>query len=481
MIALRTTAFALGLGLGCNPAADVTPKAGPTSSPETSTSQTRVAASVRAIDDLQSAFKQAVETAGPSVVSVYSTKTARSPGPGFGPRGGPFDFFGPGMPPQQFEQRGAGSGFIVDAEGHILTNNHVVEGADEVKVQLADDREFDAKVVGTDPATDVAVLKIEAEGLDPIELGDSGVLEVGDWVLAIGNPFGLPRTVSAGIVSATGRANVGIVDYENFIQTDAAVNPGNSGGPLVDLAGRVVGINTAIASRSGGNNGIAFAIPIDMVKPVMDQLVTTGTVTRGQLGVVISELSQEMAESFGYAGSKGILVQDVASGSPAEKAGIRSGDIITSLDGEPVAALQPFRAAIAKRSPGTKVELGIFRDRKPQTLAVELGAQEGAKQAKAGADQGPKLGIALQNVTPELQRRLDLDEARGAVVVEVLPGSPAAKAGLRPGDVLDQVGDAEVASAEQALRLLEDADLAKGIRIRVRRDGMGHFVIVKAK
>src|SRR5690606_36748636 len=246
----------------------------------------------------------------------------------------------------------------IDAAGHILTNNHVVESADEIKVKFSDDREVTAKVVGTDPPTDLALLKIDDPRVTPVALGDSDHLEVGDWVLAIGNPFGLPQTVSAGIVSAVGRANVGIVDYEDFIQTDAAVNPGNSGGPLVDLQGRVVGINTAIASRTGGNNGIAFAIPINMSKDVVEQLLARGSVTRGHIGIIISDLDPEMAKTFEYTGSKGILVQDVAPDSPASQAGLRGGDIITSLDGQPVTALARFRAEIAKKAPGTAVKLG---------------------------------------------------------------------------------------------------------------------------
>jgi len=452
----------------------------------------RVAVTTDAIEDLQEAIKTAIAKAGPSVVSVYSSKTVsmrRPQGPMFeDPR---FDFFF-GLPeqlPREFRQQGLGSGFIIDAEGYILTNSHVVEGADEIKVELADDREFDAKLVGIDPPTDLAVLEIEADGLQAVELGDSDALEVGDWVLAIGNPFGLPQTVSSGIVSAKGRANMGIVDYENFIQTDAAVNPGNSGGPLVDLQGRVVGINTAIASRSGGNDGIAFAIPIDMAKNVIDQLRGQGKVVRGHLGVLISELSPELAESFAFEGKRGLLVQDVTAGSAAEQAGLRPGDIVTQLDGQPVATVSAFRNAVARKQPGASVQLELWREGKAQTVSVKLGEVPGAADAAASGDTGdttkgapPKLGLGLQDITPQLRQRLGLEAGEGGVVITtVKPGSPAASAGLAPGDVLQAVDGTTVESTRQAQQLLRGADLAKGVRLRVSRRGTGRFVFLQTK
>jgi serine protease Do len=445
--------------------------------------QHRVVASVTAIDDLQSAFKQAIARAEPSVVSIYSTRKVTMSAPGFGgPFGGhPFERFFemPRQGPREFQQQGLGSGFIIDTEGHILTNNHVVADADEIKVRLSDGTELDATVVGTDPPTDLALLRVEGEvELTPIELGDSSALEVGDWVLAIGNPFGLPRTVSAGIVSAVGRANMGIVDYEDFIQTDAAVNPGNSGGPLVDLAGRVVGINTAIASRSGGNQGIAFAIPVDMAKTVIEQLRDGGKVTRGHLGIVISDLDREMARSFGYEGDDGILVQSVQQDSPAARAGVREGDIIIKLDGGRVEEVSRFRTEIARRAPGTSTRIDVWRDGKLQALTIELGELPGAVSAGKAA-RPSKLGLSLRDLTPALRSRLGIDDAEGVVVAEVEPGSPAARAGLRPGDLLDQVGSETVRSARQAMDLLGKADLSKGVRLRVKRDGTGRFVLIK--
>jgi serine protease Do len=334
-------------------------------------------------------------------------------------------------------------------------------------------------VVGTDPPTDLALLKVDAEGLDPIELGDSESLEVGDWVLAIGNPFGLARTVSAGIVSAKGRANMGIVDYEDFIQTDAAVNPGNSGGPLVDLQGRVVGINTAIASNGGGNVGVAFAIPIDMAKEIVDHLRKEGKVVRGQLGILVGELSRELAHSFGFEGEEGILVQDVVEDGAAKLAGMRSGDILVALDGEAVGSVAEFRRNIASKPPGTSVELKLWRDGSEETMTAQLGeAKAAAPPAPVRPETSPRLGLQLEDATSELRKRLGLD-ARAVVIVEVAPGSPAAMADIRPGDVLEQIGDHEVENATEGAKLLRDADLDKGVRLRVGRDGKGRYLVLK--
>lgn len=469
----------LALAPGCSAAASASDAAAEVDSgtPTPASRGERPVATKAAVEDLQSAFKSSIATAQPAVVSVYSTKTVS-----LRARRTPFDeLFGvPGRrAPRELRQRGLGSGFIIDDDGHILTNNHVVEGANEIKVKLHDDRELDAILIGTDPPTDLALLKVDDEALQPVALGDSESLEVGDWVLAIGNPFGLPQTVSAGIVSAKGRANVGIVDYENFIQTDAAVNPGNSGGPLVNLAGEVVGINTAIASRSGGNNGIAFAIPVNMARSIVEQLLGDGKVVRGYLGVLISELSSELARSFDFE-EEGILVQDVTEGGAGEKAGLADGDIIVELDGEPVDSVADFRTRVAEKKPGAAVTLEIWRDGSRMSLRAELGEAPGSGRANANR-KPPKLGIALQDVTPRLQRQLGLDVASGVVIAAVESGSPADAAGLRPGDVLDKVGSKSVGSASDALELLGKADLAKGIRLRVTRNGQGRFVFVRSK
>ena len=444
--------------------------ASPTSPPQ---------ATVAAVEDLQSAFKDAIAHAGPAVVSVYSTKTVTQPIPrAFGDPRLDFFFRRPQAQPHQFKRQGLGSGFVIDADGYILTNNHVIEGADEIKVKLSDDRELDAKLVGADPPTDLALLQVDPEGLTAVELGDSDALEVGDWVLAIGNPFGLPQTVSTGIVSAKGRANVGLTDYEDFIQTDAAVNPGNSGGPLVDLRGRVVGINTAIASRSGGNNGIAFAIPMNMAKQIVDQLRNDGKVVRGYLGVLISDLSPEMAETFDFSG-EGILIQDVPEDTAAAKAGVRSGDIIVALDGRPVDAVGAFRSAIASHRPGSTVSLQLWRDGTRVDVDVTLTDAKGATSSSPDAAASTGTGMTLQDVTPQLQRQLSLREPDGVVITKVEPGSVADHEGIRPGDVLEAIGAIRVSSAAQASKLLRAADLARGVRLRLRRDGQGRFVVLK--
>lgn len=435
----------------------------------------RVAAAPEAVEDLQVAFKTAIARAGPAVVSVYSTKSVRV--------ASPFDLLVPGTPEgRDLEQLGVGSGVIIDADGHVLTNNHVVEDAQEVKVRLADGRELQARVVGVDPATDLALLRVQGDDLTPATFGDSSALEVGDWVLAIGNPFGLPRTVSAGIVSAIGRADMGIVDYENFIQTDAAVNPGSSGGPLVDLQGRVVGINTAIASSSGGNNGIAFAIPIDMAKDVVEQLRDDGKVIRGHLGIMVSELSPELAESFGYEGDAGILVQDVSGDEAAAEAGIVPGDIITGIEGRPVTTVGEFRNAIAKKRPGTRVSLEVWRDGERKRVEAELGDAPGpTPEVAAEPAVGPRFGLALLDVTPAVRQHLSLEKDDRVVIADVEPGSPAARAGLRPGDVVESIDGTSVQSAAAATRALREADAAEGARLRIRREGVGQFVLLRAK
>jgi serine protease Do len=463
------------LALGCADArgADTTLPI-PGAVPQTTDAPAPPVAKLAAVADLEVAFKQAIRGVGPSVVSISTSKTVDLRGAM--PGRDPFDWFGPGVP-DRLEQQGLGSGFVIDREGHVVTNNHVVAGAQDVRVKLADGRERSATVVGTDPATDLAVLKIDADGVSPVELGSSDKLEVGDWVLAIGSPFGLSQTVSAGIVSAIGRASLGIVDYEDFIQTDAAVNPGNSGGPLVDLDGRVVGINTAIASRTGANSGVAFAVPIDLAKGIIDQLRDDGRVSRGQLGVVISALHDELAASFDYSG-KGVLVQDVKAGSAAAKAGIVAGDIIVELGGKPVEEVAQFRMAIARAAPGTRVQLVVWRDGARRTIDVGLDGTDGSSVARASTSAPAMLGLRLSDATPQLRAQLELSHDDAVVITEVAPGSIAAKAGITRGDVLERIGDEPVGSAsEAAAKLREHAD--EGVRVRVRRGDAGRFVWLK--
>ncbi len=360
----------------------------------------------------------------------------------FGERGGENE-------PLERRTSGMGSGVIVGADGVVLTNNHVVDGADEVKVRLSDGREFDAVVVGKDKRSDLAVIRLQGDfgDLPALSLGDSSSLRLGEVVLAVGNPFGLDGTVTMGIVSAQGRSGVGIVDYEDFIQTDAAINPGNSGGALVNLRGELVGINTAIASRSGGYQGIGFAIPTSMARPIMDSLLATGRVERGWLGVAIQDLEPEMLEAFGMKpGARGVLVGDVMSGSPAEQAGLKNGDVITRLEGAAVEAVQELRNRVALSPAGKVVRVDYVRGGKDKSAKVTLGVlPEDGVASLAPEDEAVEgealAGLELAPLDAASRRRFDVPDSvnRGLVVLRVEPGSDAAEAGIRPGDVILEV------------------------------------------
>jgi len=349
-----------------------------------------------------------------------------------------------------------------------------------VNVTLPNDRSFKADVVGSDAKTDLAVLKIETEDLVPSELGDSDAIEAGQWVLAIGSPFGLTQSVSAGIISAKGRANMGIADYEDFIQTDAAVNPGNSGGPLVNLQGRVVGINTAIASRTGGYMGIGFAIPSNMARQIMNSIINTGHVDRGWLGAMIQDLTEDLANSFGYESADGVLIGDVVPDSPADKAGLRAGDIVVEYNGQPVRKAARFRNAVASTKPGSKKELGVFRNGKRKTLKVTIGLLEGEVAATKGTASALDLGMTVQTLTPELARKAGVEEdQKGVIVTKVEPGSIAARAGIRIGDVICAVGDSQIADMADFRNATDEEDLKEGIRMQVKREGMRRFAFLK--
>lgn len=442
-------------------------------------------------------FIDVAKAVRPSVVAVTSESTVEQQGSPL--EGNPFEWFfrgqpgGPGnggQPHGKQKRQGMGSGVIVSKDGLVLTNNHVVEGADQIKVVLQDDREILAEVVGTDPKSDIAIIRIKdkaiAATLTPAVLGNSDALEVGEWVMAIGSPFGLKQTVSAGIVSAVGRGNVGIVDYEDFVQTDAAINPGNSGGPLVGLDGRVVGINTAIASRSGGYQGIGFAIPINMANEVMAQLVDHGGVVRGYIGVFIAGYDSELAKSFGYSGKSGVIVQDVSEGGPGAKAGLQAGDIILERDGKATSDVSLFRNGIAATRPGTKVHLTVWRGGKRIALPVVLGELPGDEKMAAGAPKKNggsssegKLGLRLEDISPAMRERFSLGKAKGALVTAIAPGSAAEESGLRPGDVITQIGSENVADAAEAQRAAQKADAKQPLRLRVVREGRGSFLLVR--
>ncbi len=386
----------------------------------------------------------------------------------------------PGGNSQKRYATGQGSGFLISDDGYIMTNNHVVGDADRVTVQLLDGREYAAEIVGTDPPTDVALIKIDAdEKLPFLKLGDSDRLEVGDWVLAFGNPFGLSHTLTAGIVSAKGRSGIGLNDYENFIQTDAAINPGNSGGPLVNLDGEVIGMNTAIFSRSGGYMGIGFAIPINMAKDIRQQLVSHGTVTRGRLGVIIQDLTKDLAESFNIDQRNGILIAQVQDESPAQKAGLQQGDVILKMDGEPVDKVATFRNKIALTRPGTKVTLLVQRDGKSQRINVVIGTMETDEQGHAGsADELPKIGLTLQKLTPELASQLGYEDVSGVLVSAVESGSVAARSGLRRGDLIEEINRTPVSDPVQARKLIIESK-KKTVLLLVRQGEASRYLALK--
>jgi serine protease Do len=423
------------------------------------------------------------EKATPSVVNISLTKLSKVRGQM------PFPFFfgPPGQgPDQERREQGMGSGVVVSSDGYVLTNNHVVSDAQEIKVTLYDKREFDAEVVGTDPKSDVAVIRIKAapSDLKPIAIGDSSRIRLGDVVLAIGNPFGVGQTVTMGIVSAKGRADVGIVDYEDFIQTDAAINPGNSGGALVNMEGQLIGINTAILSRSGGYQGIGFAIPTNMVSPIMESLKKYGKVTRGWLGVSIQDVDQELSTAMKLPTSRGVLVSDVQDGSPAQKSGLKRGDVVVKIDGRSVETTGQFRNAIALGGSGKKVNLELYRDGKLQTIAASLGEMPQDKPVSAGSPSGGGSsggldGLSLSELTPELRQRMNLgsDIVKGLAVTRVAQNSPAARAGLRPGDVLLEVNRKPVGSVREFEELYGKS---KGnVLLLLHRQGSTVFVVVR--
>ncbi len=443
---------------------------------------TRTERALSAAQDLSAAFEHIATTIQPSVVSIRSARRVRADQRGDSPDfGGEFfeRFFGPGGGGRDYESRGLGSGVIVAADGTILTNNHVVDNADEVTVIMPDDTEYAAKVVGTDPKTDLAVLRIEATNLKPAKLGDSDALRVGEWVVAVGNPFGLSSSISAGIVSAKGRNDVRIADYEDFIQTDAAINPGNSGGPLVNLQGEVVGINTAIMTRTGGGMGIGFAIPANMAQSIMTSLIKEGRVVRGWLGVQIQDVNADLASSFDYTGKTGVLINDVVSGSPAARAGMRADDIIVRFDGKKVANVTELRSLVASTRPGTTADVEVWRDGANKALRIEVDEQETAANERPAAEpEVSDLGIGVRTLTPEVARRAGLDEeVAGVLVTAVEPLSTASRAGLARGDIILSVQGQSVSSAREFESAVDKGDLEQGVRLQVRR-GAGRLSLV---
>jgi serine protease Do len=370
---------------------------------------------------------------------------------------------------------GQGSGFVFSARGdtaYILTNSHVVEDAERIRVKLHDGREYDAALQGTDPRSDIAVLKVEARGLTALKWGDSAKLEVGEWVVAMGNPFGLSHTLTTGVVSAKGRTSLGINDYEDFIQTDAAINPGNSGGPLLNLDGEVVGVNTAIFSRSGGHMGVGFAIPSKLARTIADQLLASGRVVRGYIGLTVQPLSMEIAEALQLTQTRGALVNEVQAGSPAEQAGLLAGDVLTHFDGSPLADGGQYRNRAAMAKPGSSVTLGLIRDGKPLQIAVQVRLLDEAAVQRAEA--AAALGIAVRGLTPDETRRVRV--AKAVVVTGVAPRSVAALAGIRPGTLILEVNRRPVGNPEEfAAALAESADTGAAL-LRIADNGRSRQV-----
>ncbi len=400
------------------------------------------------LEQMSAAFTELANQATPATVSIQCTLTTSQQ-----EYANPFDMFGDdffrrffgqphgGQPfPQQPQQQqiAGGSGFLISADGYIVTNNHVIKDAHQITVTLNDGTEYEATVKGADPRTDLAVIKIEEKELPYLAFGDSDSLSAGEWVVAIGNPFGLEGTITKGIVSAKGRQDLGIAPYEDFIQTDAAINPGNSGGPLLNVRGEVVGVNTAIFSRSGGYMGIGLAIPSKMVQPVIDQILNQGTVKRAYLGIVLQPVDKELSEALGLDKPDGILISDIVKGSPASEAGLQQGDILLQYNDKPIKNVSKFRNEIAMMTPGESIKLKVLRNQKVQTLSIVLGNQTEGEGVSAELLQ--KIGVDLENLIPETASKLGYNsEVSGVVITKVKPGSPAALAGLRPSFLITGV------------------------------------------
>ena len=453
----------------------------------------------RAFSGMENGFSEIVKKAKPAVVHIRVEKSVAA--------ANPFDrqyeeffnnpfferFFGPqfrqnpGTPRREYKQQGQGSGFIISSDGYILTNNHVVEGADTITVILSDEREFTAELTGADPQSDVALVKIKDKARLPVlPLGDSDKLEVGEWVIAIGNPFGLSQTVTAGVVSATGRSAVGINEYEDFIQTDAAINPGNSGGPLININGEVVGINSALYSRTGGYMGIGFAIPINMVKTIETQLKSAGKVTRGWLGVIIQNVDENLAKSFGLVRAEGILVSEVQADSPAAKAGVRQGDVIVRLDGATLKDVADLRNRVALLAPNSTARLEVIRGGKQESIEVNIGERpddlgQAGTQLQKDMPSFEQFGLTLQELTPELADRLGYRNREGVVVAEVEPGSPASSAGLRPGMLIEEVNKQAVRTIGELQQAVKQSDDNTRLLLRVRSGDFSQYVVLIAK
>ncbi len=438
-----------------------------------------------------SAFSDIVKVISPVVANISTTKTVTNDS------SEPFsdffnsplrDFFDSPDRPHKWKEQSLGSGVVVSSDGYIITNYHVVEKADEIKVKLFDQQHYSGKIVGSDPKTDIAVIKIAAVNLPAIKWGNSDELEVGEFVLAFGNPYSLGHTVTMGIVSAIGRADVGIADYEDFIQTDAAINPGNSGGPLVNIKGELIGINTAIFSRTGGYQGIGFAVPSNMTKSVMTQLISEGKVTRGWLGVTIQNLTPELSKEFGLKKSAGALVTDIFNGSPAEKADVKRGDIIQEINGKTIKNVESLRNIVSQSKVGSKIKIKVLRDKKTLNLEVEISEfpQDIAMTLPDDSDEEPPeedntlAGMGVMDLTREIAKQLGLSRnEKGVVIVKVDPYSPAEDSGLKKGDVIQEVNKKKIKSLDDFNKIVHNIKKRDTALLFINRNGNKFYITLK--
>ena len=461
-----------------------------------------VATSTRTPMVFDQGFSPVVKSAAPAVVNISSSRMVKSPETGPGGLDEDFlrRFFGEEFMrqfrvPKERRERSLGSGVIVNSSGYILTNGHVVDNASEVKVALSDKRELPGKIIGIDPGTDIAVIKVNADHLATLPFADSSKVEVGDICLALGNPFGLGQTVTMGIVSATGRGGLGIEDYEDFIQTDASINPGNSGGPLMNVRGELIGINTAILSPSGGNLGIGFAVPSNMVRAVMDQIITTGKVTRGYLGVTIQDINSDLATAMKLSDRRGALIGDVDPQGPAAKSGIQSADVIVEINGKPIADSRELRLLVSAMKPGSQLNMRVLHNGETRNVTLTLGempVKESAKnepqtpapssRQKPSAPEQPRIGVAVSEMTPEIAKELKVPAStKGIVIGDVEDGSSASEAGLEIGDIIEEVDRKPVKTVTDFRNLIANHTSSDPILLLINRDGHTRFVAVQRR
>ncbi|MFO7799136.1 Do family serine endopeptidase [Rhodohalobacter sp.] len=479
--AVAVAFFFIGLNFGNETDSDPTDSKLPAFNESTQTADTQRVGTLR---EFNNAIIDIAEQANPTVVTINTTQTVRQR------QQSPFSFFfdDPSLDQErEFQRQGLGSGVIVSEEGYIITNNHVIDNADEIKITLFDGEDLDAEIIGADPASDIAVLKIDHDDLKAIPLGNSEDLRAGEMVFAIGSPLGnqFAHSVSMGIVSASGRSRLGLNQFENYIQTDAAINPGNSGGPLINVDGELIGINTAIASRSGGNQGVGFAIPINMARSVMESLITDGRVARGYLGISLGgEVDRTMARALGMNSPRGFVIGDIVEDGPAAEAGLQEGDVVVRLNGAIVRDFYDFRVTIANSAPGTEVEIEVFRDGETESFTVELGelnTEEVAAEMSTSdrEDLRESLGFAVDELTDSIRRQLNLQsQAFGVVVSEISEASSAYSQGLRRGDVISQVAGTSVTQPEEfygAVQTLIDEGTDVAL-LQVNRQGRNIFV-----